>query len=356
MAGTPSVSGFAADGSVLAESDNQTPIPGLHVEVIEETQTTPIAVHEVLTDRDGKPLSSIVVNSASEVIIQSRDEAIAKFAAAGAASTFADPLAPAIIATPMVNPAGACLAVIEGTPVVQFNYNNSSEMGAGVAVPITGLNSYLLRTPGSSSDDLLLNSVRAGDTDIIPETEFRAPEPDELSQLFTAGEGSFTVPHDPANAPLTWSFIGAETTVDNTTTICQDDVALRCERLSSKLIDQLVTQLHRTVSGTLKTAAKYMRIGRSPYLQTSAAAIRRIKAQADALRGAYVCPRGVVLRSSCRATRFPADDLFRTHTGIFSRSSPVKPKVFEKLRRDLDRNYQRFLSRTFPQEIVFCAK
>jgi hypothetical protein len=321
-----------------------------------EVQTTPVAMYEVITDKDGRPSSAIEVDSASEVTIQSLNEQIAKFSAAGPASAFAKSLLPAIVATPMVYQAGACLTAVDGTPVVQFSYNNVTESGENVLVPITGLSPDLYRTPSTVQDDLLLNSIRSATDEIIPDAAYRAPAPDEASQLFTSGSGNFTVPYDTGFGPLTWSLIGSETIVDGSTALCEGEGRLRCEQLSQVLVERLVVELRGTVSETLKAAARFMRLGKSPYLKTSARAIRRIKEQASSLLGAYICPRGAALPNSCRTVKFPADNLFKTHADIFSEPSPVKPQVFDRLQRSYNRRYRRFLAQSFPSEIVICSK
>ncbi|MFN4895427.1 MAG: hypothetical protein ACK5GN_14005 [Pseudomonadota bacterium] len=333
-----------------------TPIPGLRVEVMAELQSTPIAVYEVRTDKDGRPLSTIEVDSASDIVISSLDEQIAKFAASGPASEFAAPLAPAIVATPMIEPAGVCRTQIEGTPVVQFKYSNANDAGTNTLVPITGLDPELYRTPETVDDDLLLNSIRSSDGEIIADTSYRAPAPNETSQLFASGENQFVVPYDTSAGPLTWSFIGSETVVDGSTALCKDEGVIRCEVLPSQLVEQLVVELRNSVSNTLKAAARWMRIGKSPYLHTGAQAIRRIRSEAAGLTGAYICPQGAALPSSCRVTKFPIDELARIHASIFSKPSPVRPKVFAALAKSYNTRYRRFLNRTFPREIVICNK
>jgi hypothetical protein len=354
IAGTPGATG-SVDGDPLAAED-QTPIPGLRVEVLEELLTTPVAIHEVLTDKNGRPLSTIEVDSASDIVIQSKDETVAKFAAAGPASEFANPLEPAIVATPMINQGAACRTVVEGTPIVQFNYSNTNDPATSALVPITGLNADLYRTPDSVDDDLLLNSVRHGDNDIIPDSANRAPAPNETSQLFTPGDGSFRVPYDTTFGPLTWRFIGGEVVVDGSTALCQEEGTIRCEEISAQLIERLVSELRISVSGTLKIASRYMKLGKTPYLRTTARAIRTMRAQSASLLGSYVCPQGAALPNSCRRIKFPVEDLARTHAGIFSQPSPIKPRVFEKLQKLYNTRYRRFLNRSFPSEIVVCSK
>jgi hypothetical protein len=354
IAGTPAVSGSQGDSTSLA--DGQTPIPGLRVQVQAEIQTTPIAQYEILTDKDGEPVSPIEVVSSSEVVIQSLDEAIAKFAASGPASEFAMPLAPAIVATPMVDQAGACRGTVEGTPIVQFSFNSLNGSGINALVPITGLSPDLYRTPNSIEDDLLLNSIRSGDGDVIPDIGDRATKPEENKQVFTPGLGNFTVPYDMVSGPLTWRFIGAETVVDGTTALCEEDGSIRCDELSPELVEQLVTELRGTVTATLRAAARLMKLGRSPYLRSTATAIRTIKQQVEPLMNAYVCPQGVALPSGCNKIKFPADSIYKTHAGIFSKPSPVKPKVFEKLAKSYNARYRRFIERSFPSEVVICTK
>jgi hypothetical protein len=338
-------------------SEQQTPIPGLRVEVVEEIQTTPIAIHEVLTDKDGKPLNQIQVDSSSDITIQSIDTTIAKFAASGPASEFADPLAPAVVATPMIDSMVACRTLVEGTPIVEFKYNNMNEAPIEALVPITGLSPDLYRTPETPLDDLLLNSIRSGDNnEVIPDVTNRGATPNESSQLFISGEGAFRVPYDTGFGPLTWSFLGKETVVDGSTSLCEGEGTIRCELLSPELIERLVTELRSTVSGTLKAASKVMKLGRSPYLKSSAKAIRDVKRQANELLGAYVCPSGATIPNSCSTIKFPATQLATTHDGIFSRPSPVKPGIFLKLGKTYNTRYRRFLARTFPRDIVMCNK
>jgi hypothetical protein len=347
------VSGTPPSGDPI---EVQTPIPGLRVEIVEEVQTTPVAIHEVLTDKEGRPLTEIQVDSSSDITIQSVDEKIAKFAASGPASEFADPLAPAIVATPMIEPLVACRTQVEGTPVVEFSYNNMNEAGVNALVPITGLTPDLYRTPETPLDDLLLNSIRNSDNEVIPDVMYRGSTPEETKQLFINGENSFRVTYDTGFGPLTWSFIGKETVIDSSTTLCEGEGVIRCEPLSPALIERLVTELRSSVSGTLRTASKVMKLGRSPYLKSSARAIRDIRRQANDLLGSYVCPQGAMMPQSCRAIRFPASELQRTHAGIFSKPSPVRPAMFEKLGRTYNRRYQRFLDTGFPRDIVVCRK
>lgn len=334
-----------------------TPIPGLRVEVHEELRTTPQAVHEVLTGQDGRPLSRVEVHKDSDVIIFSMDEKIARFESSGPASEFALPREPTIVATPMIDAIGVCRGTVSGTPVVQFFYDNMNEGGIDAEVPITGLTDYLYRTPGTTSDDLWLNSIYQGvNQPIIPDANYRNSPPRESEQMFTNGQHSFVVPFDEGLGPLTWDFIGRRTTVTGETRLCEDEARPACVELSSEKIRRLVTNVRRTVTGTLRSAAKVMRLGSSPYLKSTAKAIRDVKLRHKRLFGALVCPRNAVLGAGCKREPFPFSEFIKIHNGILKKRSPVKPQMFKKLRKVYNKSYQRFLYEMFPEEIVFCPK
>ena len=350
------VDGTPVGGLVPAVSGG-TPIPGLRVEIHEEIATTPIAIHEVITDELGRPSTPIVVDSESEITILSQDETIARFQASGPASEFAAPAQPTIVATPMIEPIGACLNVVAGTPIVQLNYNNLNEDAVDANVPITGLHPDLYRTPEVTTDDLLLNDMQySNSTKVIPGDTYRGLTPNENAQTFINGENSFIVPFDSTLGPLTWSFIGKQTVIDGSTAQCEAGgvIEYRCEELSPEKIRMLNMNLRRSVSGTLKAAARVMRIGSSPYLKTSAPAIKNMRKRAKALIGALICPPQAILAPGCVRQPFPFEELMKLHQGIFKKKSPVKPKMFEKLKKAYNRGYQNFLYTTFPTEIVFC--
>lgn len=342
-------------GDSTVSTAGQTPIPGLRVEVLSEKQTTPIAVFTVVTDREGKPASTIIVDSSSEVTIQSVDESIARFAASGPASEFASPLSPAIVATPMIQQAEACIVQIEGTPVVQFKYNNVNATGASVAVPITALHPDLYRTPGVREDDLLLNSIHYDNTDVAPEAVYRAPAPNETSQLFTAGQGGFTVPYDIGAGALTWSFIGADLVVDGSTALCQDAGFIGCARVSPKLIRAMVSALRASVSDALRTAVRFARGTRSPLLDTGSRAIREMLAQANALSSSYICTNYAVFPSTCRRAKISPTEILKIHARIYSPRSLSRQQAFQRLRTKYAARLRDIL-KSLPSEVVVCSE
>jgi hypothetical protein len=345
------------EGTPGAENSGLTPIPGLRVQIHEEVETTPIAVHEVLTDKDGYPVTAVEVDSAADILILSQDEAIAKFQAAGQASEFAAPLEPTIVATPMVEATGVCIASSAGTPVAEFRYNNFNESGVVPQVPITGLSPELYGTPDSTSDDLLLNAIRNSAEDpIIPDASYRAVAPDDNKQIFESGGGMFNIPYTAEMGPVTWSFLGKQLTVDASTKMCEEPGIVQCQRLSSADVQRIVTNLRSTVTATLRAAARVMKLGSSPYLKTSAAAIKRVIIKSAELEGAYICPQGVLPAPSCVRRTFPASELAKIHDSIFRRPSPVRKQMFNKFRKSYNKRYQQFLVQTFPDEIVMCPK
>jgi hypothetical protein len=345
-------------GDVGVTTTAGTPIPGLRVEIHEEIATTPIAIHEIVTNENGFPSTVVEVDSEADIIVLSKDETIARFQRAGPAVEFAAPAQPTIVATPMIDQVTACLAVASGTPIIEFRYNNKNESAIDASVPITGLTPYLYRTPGTVEDDLRLNSMLQGsDQVVLPDETFRDVAPNETNQLFVNGTNSFTVPFDSTLGPITWSLIGAETVVDSSTALCEgggEQPDLRCEELSPEKIRRLLINLRRSVTGTLKAAARVMKVGSSPYLKTSSKAIKSTKTAQKALYGALVCPKELKLASNCARKPFPFSQFMKLHQGIFSKRSPVNPKLFKKLQKSYNKAYQSFLYSTFPEEIVFC--
>jgi hypothetical protein len=257
----------------------------------------------------------------------------------------------------MVEATGVCIASADGTPVAEFRYNNLNESGVEPQVPVTGLSPELYRTPDDNSDDLLINAVRnSADEPVIPDASYRAPAPDDNKQIFRTGGGVFNIPYTNDMGPLTWSFLGKQLTVDSSTKMCEEQGTVQCQQLSSADVQRIVTNLRSTVTATLRTAAKVMKLGSSPYLKTSATAIRRVIIKAAELNGAYICPQGVLPAPSCVRRKFPATELAKIHDSIFRRPSPVRKQMFDKLRNSYNKRYQKFLVQTFPEEIVTCQR
>lgn len=344
-------------GGKITEALMSTPIPGLRVEVHEERNTTPVAIHEVLTDQEGRPLSEVQVSRDSDVIILSMDEKIARFEVSGPASEFAAPAIPTVVATPMIEALNVCRGTMDGTPIAQFFYDNMNENGAEAGVPVTGLTAYLYRTPNDSSDDLHLNNMyQTLNKPIIPSVGQRDAPPLDNEQVFVNGQNSFAVPYDPEVGDLVWDFIGKRTTVNSETNLCQGEVVPSCEELSREKILKLFINVRATVTGVLKAAARVMRTGPSPYLKTSAKAIRAVKIRSLPLYGALVCPKNVPTPAGCKRAPFPFDDFINIHGGIFKKPSPVNPNLFVKLSKAYNAAYRKFLYETFPEEIVYCKK
>jgi hypothetical protein len=257
----------------------------------------------------------------------------------------------------MIDAVGVCRGVVEGTPIVQFFYDNMNEGNVDAGVPITGLTPYLYRTPGTIVDDLNLNSIyQFTNSPTIPGVNYRKAPPRDEEQMFINGQHSFVVPFDETLGALTWDFIGRRTTVTTETRSCEEEARPVCEELSPEKIRRLVSNLRNTVTGVLKAAAKVMQIGRSPYLKTSARAIRTVKLRHQRLFGALVCPKNAVLGKGCRREPFPFAEFMQIHNDMFQKRSPVKPQLFKKLRKVYNKAYQKFLYETFPEEITFCPK
>jgi hypothetical protein len=241
---------------------------------------------------------------------------------------------------------------------VEFRYDNKNESGIDASVPITGLTPYLYRTPGTTADDLRLNNLQySSDQLLFPDATYRDVTPNENNQLFVNGANSFIVPYDSTLGSLTWNFIGAQTIADGSTALCEDggqQPDLKCEELSPEKIRRLLINLRRSVSGTLKAAARVMRVGSSPYLKTAPRAIKSVKKRSKDLYGALICPKELKLASNCSRTPFPFTDFMKFHQSIYKKNSPVKPQLFKKLQKAYNKAYQEFLYSTFPEEIVQC--
>jgi hypothetical protein len=313
------------------------------VQVHEDLNSTPVAIYEVTTDKYGRPGTTVQVGSSSNVRIKSGNATIVRFDVAGDAKQFA--AQPTVVATPMVDPAGACLNSIAGTPVVEFKYNNFNDYDS--QVPVTDLNPYLYGTPGSVGDDLMLNTIRdSSGSPILPSAQYLSGN----NQIFSAGSGSFSVPFTGA---LKQYFLGRETTVTSSTPFCEGAGVATCTKFGVGNSNAIYDQLRQTVTGTLLLSSKLMKAGRSPFLKSTAKAIVDTKALLRALEQAYVCPVNSALPKGCYRRAFPAPELIVIHDRIFSKASPVKPKLFSDLLKKYTKSYRKFLT-TMPREITFC--
>lgn len=327
-------------------------MPGVRVEIHADIATTPIAIYEVITDKDGNPSSSVVVDSASNIRIKSKDETIAKFDISGPAGEFIAERQPTIVATPMVEQGGACLTTVEGTPVVEFKYNNFNNQDS--QIPVTSLDPDLYGTPTTPDDDLLLNSIRnAEGTPSVPASTQLAPPTFDKDQLFKAGSSSFSMPFDPNLGSLTWYLLGQQIQVDGATQLCEGGGTSGCTPLST---DQIYAEFRGSVSGTLKLSAKYMKRGRSPYLKTTPAATVKTKRLLNSIAGAYRCPENITLAAACVKRPFPIEEFMKSHDYIFSKQSPVRPKDFNRLRAAYTKRYRNFLLTNYPKYVVVCPK
>jgi hypothetical protein len=320
-----------------------TPLPGLTVEVHEDQNATPVAIHEITTDQQGRPLNSVVVGSSSNVRIKSADETIVRFDVAGEAREFA--IQPTIVATPMVDAAGACISNVAGTPVAEFKYNNFNNQNS--EVPVTDLDPALYGDPDSAADDLMLNTIRdLSGSPVLPAEEFLAGN----NQTFRAGSGSYRVPF---TGTLRQYFLGEETVVTSATALCEGSGTAACMRVSTTDLGAVYSRVRQTVSATLQLSSRLMKAGRSPFLKTTAKALVDTKTIMRRLETGYICPANTVLARGCYRTRFPTQELVLIHDRIFSKASPVKPKLFTDLLKSYTRSYRKFLT-TMPREITYC--
>lgn len=343
------------DATPLTPSFN--PIPGLPIQIIQEIQTTPISTYSFITDEKGQIPASIEVDSQSDITILSDAPEIAALQVAGQASEFAAPAIPTIVATPMINQVSACLRDVDGKKTVVLTYNNSNSSDQAL-VPITSLNSELLRAPEDDSDDLLLNDLRHNNqTLVLPESELGTRDNLPASQVFLKGINSFAIPLPQDPGPLVWSLIGSQIAISESSLTCAtpapEPTPVSCSPFSNDDIDKILKTFQKHVSHTLKTASRFMRRGQSPYLKTTPVAYRQTLKILRSLRGSSFCPQGAILPSSCSPSDFPATQLSAAHAYIFRKPSPVKPDVFRRIGNTYKRRYSELLL-SFPTLIYRC--
>jgi len=326
------------------------------VEIYEDNAPTPMAVYEGITDAEGKLTVPVEVISSANVLITSKDRTVAQFDASGQASEFAAEKLASIVATPMVEQAGACITSVNGIPSVEFSYTNRNNTNS--QIPVTSLNPYLDGTPGTTGDDLALNTIRdTRGNPIIPEPEHLGPPQDARNQNFAASQGKFTVPFDTA---MTGHLLGQSMTADNSTRLCDDGGTISCDQIASGDLTALVDELRTTVTGVLKLAARLVSsnrksgiVTRMPFIRTTAGALGQMRRLIASLETAYVCPEGVMMANSCTRSKFPVNQFRAVHNSVFSKRSPIRPELFDRLRRQYDRRFRAALAR-FPQEVVYC--
>ncbi len=335
-------------------SPTSVPVPGLPVLVREENEGTPLATYEVLTDIDGKLSASIEVASNSDIVVESGDEALAKFSISGAASEFSTERRIEVEALPMLEATGACRITEGDDEFIRFIYRNINESQSPVHVPVTALDPRLYRQAEISSDDLALNHIGYDTGDVaLPENV------DVLSgeaQVFEPGESSFEVRYNPSLGGLTWTFIGQQIRVDTSTPQCLNEGTAQCGKISDEMISQIWTQVRATVTATLRLASKSWKKGPSPYLKSAARTLRETRATLAKLKNLYSCPAQVSVKFGCRRVRFPTDELMKSHANLFRVKSKIRRAAFRKINSIYGTRFNRFLSTTFPREVVSCTR
>jgi hypothetical protein len=336
-----------------SDTPGETPIPGLLVDVREERKATPIANYEVLTDTDGRLAAAIEVASDSDVIIQSKQDNIAKFSVSGSAAEFAATRNLTIYAEPMIEIVGACRIQDGAGTAIRFNYLNKNVSTDPVAVPITLLHPRLYRSDETTTDDLILNqltyktgrAVLPSQSDIV----------DDNSQRFASGEASFTVQYDPSLGALTWAFIGQSFDVEESAPLCTNSPPPLCYPLPHNVKQLVFSGMHASASATLKLASRYWRKGRSPYLKSVAKTIRNTRSALSLLDALKVCPERATLQHNCAHTRFPFEQFEQIHSTIFSVDSNFKRPLFTRLNRATSNRFRQLLRSIAPTGLVRCS-
>jgi hypothetical protein len=350
------------DGALSNElhTIGQTPLPGLRLEILEEVETTPVAIHQVLTDREGRPRTSVEVDSASEITIQSLDSTIARLAVAGPAAEFAAHSLPALIVTPMLAQATPCLLTENGTPSVQFNYTNFNTPEETVMVGITSLRPDLRGTPDDPEDDLHLNSiVDSSGTPIVPDATYRVPSPNDQEQVFSES-ASFLIPFDFRLGSVKWTLLGTEVAVDGSTQLCRDEGLIACQPVPISGLRSLTEYAQVTVAKYLQAATRQARNptkfkGAKSYLKSAATFYRETKNVIVSLEGTTTCPPNTMVAvNRCEAASAYESALIARIHALFGRKNDKKNKVFVTLQRTLTSRYQQLIRKTLPPSYLVC--
>jgi hypothetical protein len=344
----------SSDEASATDKPGETPIPGLLVDVREERRATPIANYEVLTDTDGRLAAAIEVASDSDVIIQSKQENIAKFSVSGSAAEFKATRNLTIYAEPMIEIVGACRIQDGDGAAIRFNYRNRNDSTDTVEVPITVLHPRLYRSDETNTDDLILNQLAyENGRPVIPSISDII---NDHSQRFASGEASFTVQYDPSLGALTWRFIGQSFNADDTAPLCTNPLPTSCYPLPESVKQDVFKGLRMSASATLKLASRYWRKGRSPYLKSVERTIRSARESLSLLNGLYVCPERETLQHNCTHARFPFERFEQIHSDMFAVNSNLKRPLFTKLNKATFTRFSKLLRSTVPGPLVRCPR
>jgi hypothetical protein len=344
--------GAADDKTPVAASSAETPIPGLLVEVREEYNATPLATYQVLTDVDGRLSAEIEVGSSSDIVIESKQNWIARVAVAGPASEFAVEKQAVVRATPMIEAVGACRLRTETDEVVKFTYRNLNQDQSGVFVPITTLEPLLFRRDDIAADDLLLNHIGySNGNPVLPDARGGTFN---RSQKFEPGEQGFTVPYNPALGPLAWVFVGQQVRVDASTAVCTEERTQSCERVSEALLQRIISETRDTITALLKLEARKRAKGTSPFIKSSARSLRSMRSAVTMLGRLHVCPTGIMPQATCTRMRFPYEQLAAIHANIFKIKAEPTGSTHQRLRRAWIKRFGVFIRSSFPDEVVQC--
>jgi hypothetical protein len=314
-----------------------------------------VATYEVLTDTDGRLSAAIEVASDSELIFNSKQPLLAQFSVSGRASEFSSDRDFKVFAKPMLEIVNACIVANSNPKKTRFTYRNYNENSLEVAVPLTALNSTLYRNPAADTDDLHINSFTYDQgSSIIPQQDSVNLRDGAL--IMAPGQGELTVNYEPSFGGLTWRLIGQNATVNESSLQCLENRGPTCARIPDSQLRRIIAETRISITGTLKYAARVWSRGRSPYLRSSATALKKITLNVKRLSPLYICEQGATLNSDCRRTQFPSVLLSKIHGGIFRVKSNVNKKSFDKMRNSYQRRFNSFIKSNFPDEVVKCPQ
>lgn len=351
--------GRMVDGEGTPGEANVTPIPGLVVVVEESSDLTPVAVYESRTDNNGQLIDPIVVDSGSALLVYSGSEHAAQFARSGSAVEFSDVYNPAIVATPMVDQAGACLTIEEGTPVAVLRYTTIPKDSSVVEIEVSHLDPAMYRDVSEPDDDLEINSLK--DSSGVYQTiapKYRSSGGAGTSQRFDE-TGEFSVPYD-ANSglDLIWRFLGSETIVNGLTPLCEGGGVLGCEKFPEEDIRSIQNLARETLSRYLAEMWKVMRSNSygntSKFKKKVIRFYKKALAESNKLYETYICEDVSEIGPMCSAQPVRKSYYLSLLDNLFSLVPRGGDQRFKKARKSLRKRYQKLFRDRLPDEVWRC--
>lgn len=344
----------AGSGGLVAP----TPLPGVRVAIDVYDGLTPIAQHEVLTDKDGRMAEEVIVKSSANLYVYSLNQAAVSFFKMGSATDFH--FRPSVIGTPGVDLAGACLSIVDGTPVAEVKYNLVDITQEDLPVGVTSLFSDLYNDPNTLEDDLAINSIVDNSLNyVLPFAEYLGTGSQTGQQIFHRS-GTFVVPWDQAKAPYTGQLLGRDLYIDIDSPICEGGGILLCDEIPQSSFEALHDEVRTIMSKYLSLMERLTR-SKEPTRRYKRAA-RRYYAQSLRLLAytpvPYQCPPDQSLAPDCELTSIQRKDVLAAIDKLFEVTPPGNrgSRTIERVRKRSRRKISQALDELIPDDYWLCPE